>query len=143
MEQEMDEQELQVNEQLLKNVIKRIEREVEEGSWDQDHWAQLYQHPTEMDGPKLREGNYVYLVVRDENANQCGTSFCMAGHTVLEAGDAILFEDYYSNLCVTPDGKKHTINTRAAQLLGLPVDTEIFDTGWHDLDEYKEMVTRV
>ena len=69
----------------------------------------------------------------------CGTSYCVAGWTVVLGGDSIDWESVCScEICVSfgvtavtctdPSGRTHTIYDRAMELLGIDND-DLFDGG--------------
>lgn len=151
------------NEELIRTVIKRIERDME--MWNQHSWGAVNPHRLVMSGIKpetvkvpaeaRNEGLYgeefVGFPVGDKDLGllqdfpvTCNTSFCFAGHTVLEAGDTMLVaEDGRASLCRTPEGKVRHIYYRAAELLGLDIaqGDELFSAGITEFRDLKDMIT--
>lgn len=143
----------ELNVDLIQRVMKRIERDEE--NWDQQSWASVHKgslqgSPTiEVDGDQWSALDDVVLLSGDA----CGTTFCFAGHTVLEAGETILVDKYEFEsdnpleveYCLDRDGNLHSIENRAQELLGLtPIQARaLFDgeAGNRNLDRYKEHVT--
>lgn len=143
-----------LNVDLLKRVVKRIDGDRKK--WDQGTWGRVeYDAPVRarLEVEEIRDtesaiddGTYARL---DDmvlvSGNACGTAFCLAGHTVLEAGDTMYFEsDGTANWCRNPDtGEFKTIEDRAAVLLGFSEEqTNLFDPSWNDFDEFKDDITR-
>lgn len=93
-------------------------------TWRQSDWASLPSHVPLHD--KYNEPGS--LVVAPTPA--CGTTLCVAGHTVVDAGYYILFEDYgrTTAVCVDNAGQRYLISDLAAKLLGLtwPEEDELF-----------------
>lgn len=117
------------NRNAIIKVMGRITRE----NLDMDHWAHA-----EMDA--------VSDVPSDEG---CGTTLCLAGHTVVAAGHKLKWErkshkgvlDWYA--MSTQDGE--IIEDLAADLLGLTGSeaTELFYSEAETVDELWERVTEV
>ena len=149
------------NEELIRTVIKRIERDLE--MWDQDSWGNVaeegsfWDHPVEIvkvPQEAADEGMFLDEVevrpISDLDLSQpqilsCGTSFCFAGHTVLEAGDTMLVNHCGQvSLCRTPEGQVRHVFHRAMELLGLDEDraAELFSAGIEDLDDLKCAIER-
>lgn len=156
------------NEELIRTVIKRIERDLE--MWDQDTWGRLDANsplwrgmsvetvrvPREAEDEgmfggveeELRPLSDIDLATYGPQPASCGTTFCFAGHTVLEAGDTMLVsnEDFQARLCRTQDGEVRHIFHRAAELLGLDTAVEapqLFSGGIGDLDDLKQAIHEV
>jgi hypothetical protein len=144
----------ELNVDLLKRVVKRIERDQE--MWDQEFWGIMPEHLTidlglteyQMPGWSRSlafEINDLLLSEKD----LCGTKFCFAGHAVLEAGDAILiqYQDQEANFCLDSEGNVHSIEKRAKELLGLTEDQARYmfapGAGAGDVATYKRNVTDV
>ena len=142
------EQQPELNVELLKRVIKRIERDQ---NWDQQYWGTV----TDQVANKLEVSTVEaflgrrWLELKDSDVEVCRTRFCVAGHTVLEAGDTMLLdmEELEANYCLSVEGNLQTINERARRLLGLTDDQadELFapHVGNDSLEAYKERVTRL
>lgn len=124
----------ELNEDLLRRVVKRIERDEE--NWDQSNWA--FTHPMTLDRlpPAVKTrvpGWSVMALVRelnDDMATECGTTCCVAGHTVLEAGEKLLVgPSGHTTFCRTVDGEIKSVPDRARELLGLDIaqSLAIFD----------------
>jgi len=150
-----------VNEQLLRNVIKRIEREAADDGWNQDVWGHLDLKADQASpgdaGLERKEFTnhfgtpFSAYTLSDMTSVSCGTSFCLAGHTILEAGESLIFSsdeddaEVYSHLCLTQDGEIKHIQTRAAELLGVPEFANIFEPGYRGpegLKAFKSVVER-
>lgn len=156
------------NEELIRTVIKRIERDLE--MWDQGTWGRLeadspfwnINKASEMvKAPKEAEDEGMWgdqlssvspltdidLATYGPQLASCGTTFCFAGHTVLEAGDAMLVstEDFQARLCRTQDGEVRHIYHRAKELLGLEEyeASELFSAGIEDIDDLKNAIHEV
>lgn len=144
------------NEELIRTVIKRIERDLV--MWDQDSWGSVveegsfWDRPTEIvavpreaadEGMLLDEVEVRPISDLDLSQPQilsCGTSFCFAGHTVLEAGDAMLVNHAGEvSLCRTPEGQVRHVFHRAMELLGLDEDQagQLFSAGINDFEDLK------
>lgn len=156
--------ELNVN--LIQRVMKRIERD--QTMWDQNNWGQMEEDaPPWYQGAETEEVSFpdrdceedccpswfLAASVSDATliqipADACGTTFCFAGHTVLEAGDTVLMDldRGDAEFCRTPEGEIRTIEERAQELLGLTEDQAlvVFGGGAGDegLDEYKLLFNR-
>lgn len=147
------------NAELIRKVIKHIE---EHNRWDQRVWGAVHQDqiddndevlPETWEGlteSETRFGDTYYAVdARLVLEGACNTRFCMAGHTVLQAGDKIMLnaQDGHAEYCKDKDGNTHNIQARARELLGLDSRASdiLFDgvAGNKDLEEYKRLVTRV
>lgn len=152
------------NEELIRTVIKRIERDIK--MWNQDTWAVIgddesfWYRPIEtvavpkeaQDGGMFLDETEVTPISDIELSQQpqfmtCGTTFCFAGHTVLEAGDTMLVSvgSRQAQLCRTQDGEVRHIFHRAKELLGLEEEqaSELFSAGIGDLDDLKQAITDV
>ena len=154
----------ELNVDLIQRVMKRIERD--QAMWDQNNWGQVeedaplwYQHvPTEeVEFPnRVCEDDcccsttFTAASVSDATLIQipgdaCGTTFCFAGHTVLEAGDSVLMnmDRGDAEFCRTPEGEILSIDKRAQQLLGLREDQAMIvfggSAGDKGLEEYKAL----
>jgi len=144
----------ELNVDLLKRVVKRIERDQE--MWDQESWGYLPEHHTidlgitEFENPI--GGRSLGIEVNDillSEKDLCGTTFCCAGHTVLEAGETILihYQDLEASFCVDKGENVHMISQRAQELLGLTDEQadSLFapGAGADDIVAYKRHVTDV
>lgn len=142
-----------VNQELMRSVVARIEADI--AKWGQDSWAYIDdEHVAELPTSTAtdRIGEYPYIDA--ENA-PCSTKFCLAGHTVLEAGDKIILYaddddgEYWRDIvdCLTPEGRIVTIDHRAQQLLGITgrMADAIFDgeAGGRGIEAFKELITQV
>lgn len=148
------------NEEMIRIVIKRIERDLE--MWNQDNWGHVFaEEPAWRDAPvetvdipneAKDEGMWddwhrSVSPFTDGMVTSCGTTFCFAGHTVLEAGDTMLVSthDYQARLCRTPDGQVRHIMYRAAELLGLEDEDQagmLFSAGIEDIEDLKRVITQ-
>jgi hypothetical protein len=118
-----------VNEGLLKRVVRRIG--AQRARWDQKSWARVLDDVPEdqlevmvvTDPDEGPDAVHTYLAITP-GTTLCGTKFCFAGHTVLEAGDKILLEHgaREADMCVDSEGRTHVIEERAQALLGLDHD---------------------
>lgn len=138
----------QVNEELFRRVMKRIERDQ---NWDQQYWGAVtveLADKLEVSPVQAFAGRH-WLELKDSQVELCRTKFCVAGHTVLEAGDTMLvdMEDLEGSWCLTVEGNLETVEQRATKLLGLDNDqaAELFapNAGNNGLEAYKEFVTEV
>lgn len=148
-----------LNEELIKKVVKHI---TENNRWDQSTWGSIqgdgFDSYTDEVRPEVWEGVPMYRYDEEDHAlislglvmeGACDTKFCFAGHTVLQAGDKILMNaiDGGAATCMDEEGNIHSIETRAAQLLGLDLiqANALFDgdAGGKDLERYKRLVTEV
>jgi len=151
---EQEEPAPELNVDLLRRVMKRIERDQE--MWNQESWGYLPEHHTidlgitEFESPI--GGRSLGIEVNDillSEKDLCGTTFCCAGHTVLEAGDAILihYQDLEANFCLDSEGNTHFIEQRAKELLGLTEDQARYmfapGAGGGDVAAYKRNITDV
>ena len=122
------EEQSQVNEELLRRVIKRIERDQ---NWDQDFWGIITDDKVadklDVEDLQLASG-FKYLRLGDAELQTqqdiCGTAFCMAGQTVLEAGETLLMDrdTLEASNCLTSEGEFRSVYERAKQLLGITYD---------------------
>ena len=143
----------ELNVDLIQRVMKRIEQDPTQ--WDQADWGRvhyesdLWKH-LEIDFVKLGDFDRRMALLNEgvlvaNSANLCGTAFCFAGHTILEAGDTMLVdtEEDMATYCRTPDGRVLTIDDRAQELLGLDADQALTlfggSAGNGDLNEYKDL----
>lgn len=142
------------NEEMIRIVVKRIERDV--SLWDQADWASLFIKDDERDIyaeellPRV-EMPYEDAMygLNDFTEVSCGTAMCLAGHTVLEAGDTILFEpnENIAWACLDDNGRQRRIRLRAQQLLDLTDEQAsiLFDgrAGGGAIDDFKVLITKV
>lgn len=150
---------------LLQHVLSIIEREADAldvdelethaGLWDQSTWGDIARSDRFHEivaTQKPNSSGVVTVELAPENAIECGTSFCFAGHTVLRAGDRPLFtfnQDYPGTAkmfdVVTSDDKRRMhVSTRAAELLELDATTaDILFDAENNLDDIREIVRRV
>lgn len=153
------------NEELIRTVIKRIERDIE--TWDQSTWGRLDADSPFWSIDKALESVRVPKEAEDEGMwddelknvspltdidlatygpqlASCGTTFCFAGHTVLEVGDAMLVStvDFQARLCRTQEGEIRHIYHRAKELLGLTEEQagDMFSAGIEDLNDLKRVI---
>lgn len=148
------------NEEMIRTVIKRIERDLE--MWNQDTWGLVpAEEPAWRDAPKeivdlpkeacdegmASDWHRSVSPFTDGMMTSCGTTFCFAGHTVLEAGDTMLVSthDNQARLCRTPEGQVRHIMYRAAELLGLRNEVQasvLFSSGIEDIEDLKRAITQ-
>jgi hypothetical protein len=153
-QEEPEEPTPELNVDLLKRVIKRIERDEE--MWDQESWGMMPErHTIDLGITEFRTPGGVKAMgieVSDillSEKDLCGTTFCCAGHTVLEAGDTILihYQDLEASYCVDGGDKVHVISQRARELLGLTDEQADFlfapGAGAGDIATYKKNITDV
>jgi hypothetical protein len=146
------------NANMIRRVAQRIQNHLNQ--WNQEIWAGVREDNDEdYEAAKQKLIDALFRRVDDDETHYllsdaivpegvCGTKFCFAGHTVLEAGDAIVFdlEDLdYTDRVRTPEGEYRMLEERARELLGL-TDTQtrfLFDgeAGHGNWEEYKRLVT--
>lgn len=105
----------QINESRLRMAVDAIAQKPE--SWDQHTWASYSLGVRER---LVKAGVQDYLTLPE--GVTCGTSMCLAGQVVSQAGMKILWWPGVSNadLCFDPDTQKvEEIMTKAKELLGL------------------------
>jgi hypothetical protein len=148
------------NADLIRRVAKRIQ--AKPSLWDQSTWAGITEENDEdFEAAKQRllnalfrrvevDGVQVHHLLSDAIVPEgvCGTKFCFAGHTVLEAGDAIVFdpEDLdYTDMVRTPEGEYRVLEERARELLGLTGTQAEFlfdgEAGGGRWEDYKRLIT--
>jgi hypothetical protein len=146
------------NANLIRKVAKRIQNHLNQ--WDQSTWAGITEENDEdFEAAKQRlinslfrrvEGDGVFHLISDAIVPEgvCGTKFCFAGHAVLEAGDAIVFdpEDLdYTDTVRTSEGEYRVLEERAKELLGLTSEQTKFlfdgEAGGGNWEAYKRLVT--
>jgi hypothetical protein len=115
-----------VNEELLQRVVKRLRAKPEQ--WDQDGWVILSEDDVCEVFTRGRPYGDRNVIIGDFALMEgfCGTKACLAGHTVLEAGDEIMIWDSDPETgtfeCIDDKGNVHNIEIRAQELLGLTRD---------------------
>jgi len=133
--------------ELLKLAVKAIEAEPK--GWDQEFYAAgLPKEDAEVISVTY---GYLEFQVMELDVNQCGTTMCLAGHIVHQAGLRIvtrnLEEDGRRSVahCLDEDGNITTINRQASLLLGLDSvqASRLFGSMTDDIDEFKELITQV
>ena len=149
------------NANMIRRVVQRIQNHLDK--WNQQTWAGVSADGNEEDYEaavaRLREvlfhftqGGDDHLLFSDAIVPEgvCGTKFCFAGHAVLEAGDAILFDldDLgYADMVRTPDGQYVMLEERAQELLGITRDQASLlfagEAGAGNWGAYKRLVTNV
>ncbi len=146
------------NANMIRRVAQRIQTHLNQ--WNQKVWAGIEEENDEdYEAAKQKLIDALFRRTDDDEVRYllsdaivpegvCGTKFCFAGHTVLEAGDAIVFdlEDLdYTDMVRTPEGEYRTLEERARELLGLTTDqaTRLFDgeAGNGNWEVYKRLVT--
>lgn len=140
------------NEELLRRVVKRIERDQ---NWDQDYWGSVDEFVAdnlEVSPVVSKDGHQNWLEVKDSSIteeNLCRTAFCLAGHTILEAGDVLLVsrDGLDATFCLDDTGAFRTIEQRARELLELTEEEADYlfmpTAGGGDLDMFKQEITEV
>ena len=148
------------NANMIRRVAQRIQNHLDK--WDQQTWAGITEENDEDYEAalvKLREALFHFtqggedsFLISDAIAPEgvCGTKFCFAGHTVLEAGDAIIMDPEdpsYADMVRTMEGNYRSLEERAQELLGLAPDQagRLFDgeAGRGSWEAYKRLVTNV
>ena len=149
------------NANMIRRVVQRIQNHLDQ--WNQATWAGVREYDNDEDYEaavtKLREALFHFtqggedrLLLSDAIVPEgvCGTKFCFAGHAVLEAGDAIVFDldDLgYADMVRTSEGNYVSLEGRAKDLLGLTEEQSdrLFDgeAGGGNWEAYKRLVTNV
>ena len=128
--------------ELLKLAVKAIEHD--EKRWDQIYWGVGVATDEKIHG----------LTVVD--VNHCGSTMCLAGHIVDQAGLPLLSSGGEWGIRITgrqvrtgwtldEDGGSTTIMKRAKELLGLN-DRQanlLFSWGGDSVEEFKQVITQV
>lgn len=147
------------NARMIHKVAQRIQNHLDK--WNQQTWAGVSDDGNEEDHEaaviRLREVLFHFTQGGDDRLlfsdaivpeGVCGTKFCFAGHAVLEAGDAIVFDldDLgYADTVRTPEGNYVGLECRARDLLGLTEEQSdrLFDgvAGAGNWEAYKRLVT--
>jgi len=147
------------NANMIRRVVQRIQNHLDK--WNQQTWAGVRDYDNDEDYEaavaRLREALFHFtqggedrLLLSDAIVPEgvCGTNFCFAGHAVLEAGDAIVFDldDLgYADMVRTPEGNYVGLENRARSLLGLTEEQSdrLFDgeAGAENWETYKRLVT--
>lgn len=146
------------NADFIRRVVKRIQ--AKPGRWDQSTWAGITEENDEdFEAAKQRLLNALFRRVEADGVHHllsdaivpegvCGTKFCFAGHAVLEAGDAVVFdpEDLdYTDLVRTSEGEYRVLEERARELLGLTSSQARFlfdgEAGGGSWEDYKRLIT--
>jgi hypothetical protein len=149
-----------VNAERIRRVAKRIQNNLKK--WDQSTWGGVVAEDPDafeaarakmLEIPRGQDGyGEAVLLFSDGLVPEgiCGTGFCFAGHTVLDAGDAILIDPddvTYSNDVLTAEGDYLALEHRAQMLLGLDMRqaSRLFDgeAGHGNWEAYKRLVTEV
>jgi hypothetical protein len=133
--------------ELLRMAVKAIEAEPER--WDQEFWAK---------GAPAEDADLIPVRMRSHRLNmrpidveRCGTTMCLAGHIVNQAGIPMLTtltaEDDNQAIahCLDQDGFARSISNVAGDLLGLSPQerTFLFGSMTDDIDEFKKLITQV
>ncbi len=146
------------NADLIRKVAKRIQANL--NRWDQSTWAGITEENDEdYEAAKQRLMDALFRQVDDIETHYlisdaivpegvCGTKFCFAGHAVLEAGDAVVFDPDdldYTDLVRTPEGEYRILEERAKELLGLTSTQAKFlfdgEAGGGRWEDYKRLIT--
>lgn len=140
-----------VNEELLRRVIKRIERDK---NWHQGYWGAIeeetFADKLSVSPVQSNDGQHRWLELKDVDLGEkeiCGTQFCLAGHTILEAGDVMLVDknELEANFCIDDTGAFRTIEQRATELLGLDdYQADLLfapSAGNYNIDLFKQEIT--
>jgi hypothetical protein len=139
--------------ELLKLAVKAIEAEPKR--WDQGAWAMG--RPQSVEPIKRDEDGYQILPLQHAF---CGTTMCLAGHVVHQAGYQIVLSideveqddlDYNphhvvgAHSCVDDTGKEFPIERKATELLGLTEEQadDLFGCMSRNLPEFKRVITEV
>jgi hypothetical protein len=135
----------EVNADLLRRVVKRIERDLD--TWDQRYWAnRASMTDMEWEREEISDAEETFV---DQYSAPCGTTFCLAGHTIMEAGEKVRFKFGFdeASTCLTAEGERVPIPQRAKELLGLSqVQADILfgsRAGGDDFDYMKQIITRL
>ena len=149
------------NARMIHKVAQRIQNHLDK--WNQQTWAGVSDDGNEEDHEaaviRLREVLFHFTQGGDDRLlfsdaivpeGVCGTKFCFAGHAVLEAGDAIVFDlddPSYADMVRTPEGNYVSLEERAQELLGITQSQASLlfaaEAGAGNWEAYKRLVTNV
>jgi hypothetical protein len=128
--------------ELLKLAVKAIEH-------DEKRWDQIYWVVGVATNEKIQDLNVV-------DVNHCGSTMCLAGHVVNQAGLPLLSADggwggirtgskVRAGWTLDEGGESTTIMMRAKQLLGLNdlQANQLFSWGGDSVEEFKDHITSV
>lgn len=139
--------------ELLKLAVKAIEAEPER--WDQGNWA--VGRPQDVKPIQRDDDGYQLLPLQQ---NFCGTTMCLAGHVVHQAGYQVVLSvggeekadlEYSADHaleasdCVDVYGNTFSIERKATELLGLTEEQsdDLFGCMTTDLPTFKSLITEV
>lgn len=111
-----------LNIEILRQAIEWAEEEADKGragQWNQAKWATA--DPATFSEEEVTDLNWAPA---SAYVSSCGSSFCLAGHICVAAGDRLLVGDIYGRgmsvvYVVDGEGKVHGIAKRARDLLGV------------------------
>ncbi len=135
--------------ELLKLAVKAIEAEPE--SWDQEHWAIGVgrEDVVPFKAPRAGTDRLVCTVI-PLDMEACGTTMCLAGQVVHQAGFPLLSyggpgERRSISSCLEQDGTRRSIADKAQDLLGLSdrQANDLFGYMTNDLAAFKQRITTV
>ncbi len=135
--------------ELLKLAVKAIEAEPE--SWDQEHWAIGVgrEDVVPFYAPRAVDGRMAHKVL-PLDMEACGTTMCLAGQVVHQAGFPLLSfgepgERRSISSCLDQDGTRRSIADKAQELLGLSNAQagDLFGFITDDLAAFKQRITTV
>jgi len=133
--------------ELLRMAVKAIEAEPER--WNQEFWAKGAP-PEDADLISVRMGS-LRLNMRSLDTERCGTTMCLAGHVVNQAGIPMLTtltaEDGNRSIahCLDENGSARPISHVAGDLLGLTPKERSYLFGFmtDNIEEFKKVITQV
>ncbi len=129
--------------ELLKLAVKAIEAEPQR--WNQGVWNWTTSSNDEEEGWGASSGKM--LAGRElQDMEHCGTTLCLAGHVVVQAGQIPLAGQQGYGQCIDPaTGRVSSIMDKAVELLGLSNEqtASLFFGGPTRLSEFKRHVTKV
>lgn len=140
------------NPELLKLAVKAIEAEPER--WNQENWAiglgRTDVEPFTAPRPSSRRPILDELRVIPLDMEHCGTTMCLAGHVVHQAGFQMLSfgepgERRSVSSCLNADGTRCSIESKARELLGLDAEqaSTLFNFITDDWPVFKAKITEV
>ncbi len=105
-----------INAELIRRVVKHIENNPK--TWDQEHWGY---------------------------SSSCGTTFCMAGHTVVMSGHTLKWADDGDGRSAYYVENGEYISDKAQELLGLNDEQaeDLFSAYSTSIQGYKEIITEI